>query len=518
MQFNCDYSNFHPDLKDQFGLECFLKLIQIKSTFLSHYKLDILSEQDASERYDQISKCLTRFSPNQLDKIIEYFNQIPNIDYLLDDAKHLTLDQIQCKQLADFCIINKKVCQLEDKYTSSNDSLNNDAMLEILRTHLLKGYSGFKPTNILSELKSSLDNVNLDLQVAVKEYENEIFNSTGLRLYYPYLKEIPYDDQLLDKISDCPLLKYEKKTSILILDYCPTKAMLELQAHRNKSLELYNHEAEQIQSLVNQDLQPYLDTFSNYITKRKHDLLIYSLSFFVRRLDLCVPKFQSNTVKFENARLYALEQNTTCYKPLNLDTDMGTSILFGSNMTGKTSVLKTLYFQFSLMKLGIPLPAKSVTSFYPNNILLNLKSSGSIVKKLSSFGEEIQFWTQDFNENSVILCDELFLNTEPSAGEIISQTIIDYVKTRKLFFMASSHYTNLIHCTDVNLFYMKSILSKDNLDKHSLFEQIPFELAPLKKDDKLSLQNMKNEAFETALCFDIPDEIKNQLLDYMKGQ
>ncbi|MCO4782444.1 MAG: hypothetical protein KC646_08970 [Candidatus Cloacimonetes bacterium] len=518
MKFNCDYSLFHHQLQHDFGFEEFLKSLQIKSTFLANHKLKVLTKSQASLQYQKISTALEHFSKNKLQKIVEYFNQIPNIDYMDSDVSNSSLDQVQCKQLAEFCLLNIKIKQIEESFCKPTVSLNDHDILNILRDNMQDDFLAFKTSNKLSKSKTDLEKCNDRYDSELKRFESEISQKTGLKLYYPYKKEVQFSQSLYESVRQCPHLTSEVKHDLIILDYQPSSELLQIINEKDSFLDNYNLEISKIQSRINALLQPYLIKFSKYLETRKQDLLIYSLSFFCYQSHLCVPKLIDQGLQFNDARMFALAKDNIDYKPLNFESKLGASILFGANMTGKTTVLKTLYFHFCLIQLGLPLPASSVECFFPSEVLLKLKNSGSLTKGLSSFGEEIEFWTQKFEDNAVILCDELFLNTEPSAGELISKVFLDYIKTKNVFFMCSSHYTNLFDLDDIKLFYMKSLANNKSIDRHSLLKQIPFELAPLKKDDKLSLQNMKNEAIEMALCFDIPQSIKDQLKDHLKGQ
>ncbi|PCJ20118.1 MAG: hypothetical protein COB02_05830 [Candidatus Cloacimonadota bacterium] len=516
MQLDFNFNLFHDDAKIELGLQDFLKNIEIPTSFLAHYKLEILNEKKSKIQYKIISDCLNKLPLNTINKLVQYFKEIPNLDYLLSNIDNQSLDQIQLKQLGDFCILDQKVSELENSFPLKK-SIQHQKILSILNQYLQDDFSYFSKSEQIDLLKLEMDNLNQNFQNAISNYEKNILIDTKIKLYYPYKKEIPYEKNLLSQLSQSKFISVSQKDNLIVIDYILPKDIQNLQSKRKNLLKKYQTLIQNKLIEINSKLSPYLSKFNNYIQLKKYRLYIYALCLFSHKSNLCIPTFQNKFILFNNARLFSLEQNTKNYKPLNLSTKSGASILFGANMTGKTSVLKTLYFHFCLMQLAIPLPATKIECFYPTNILLKLKNSGSIQKKMSSFSEEIQFWTQDFQKHSVILCDELFLNTEPSAGEIISKIVIDYIKTKNVFFMASSHYINLFELNDVNLFYMKSLINKNNLDKHKLLEQIPFELAPIKKDDKMCLQTMKNEALELALCFDLPSEIKNKITNILKG-
>ncbi|MCJ8346277.1 hypothetical protein MJH12_12100 [bacterium] len=518
MRLDFDFQQFHSDAKLELGLEDFLKQIEVPTLFLAQLKLNLLDESQCRKQYQEIASCIQKLPRKVIEQILEYYLNISNLDYLLIDAQNRSLDQIQLKQLGDFCMLDQKISQIESQYDfSMSESLDHSSLVNILDHHLRDQFSTFSPVDSMEKVKIELQKCSENFQKKIALYEQEIHDITQLKLYFPYSKEMLYEEKLYKELSQCDLIILSKRDDMMIVDFNLPTQIQEIQSDRKALLDQHQNFVEELLKNINVELSCKLNGFSNYIEQRKYRLYIYALSSFSHKHNLCIPNFDTDQVVFEQARLHSLEKNCQNYKALNLHSKTGASILFGANMTGKTSVLKTLYFQYCLMKLAIPLPAKSVQCFFPKSLLLKLKNSGSIQKKMSSFGEEIQFWTQEFEEQSIILCDELFLNTEAAAGEIISKVIIDYIKKKKLFFMASSHYTNLLDLNDVNLFYMKSLISTKHLDHHDLLGQIPFELAPITKNDKMCFQTMKNEAIQLALCFDLPSEIKDQLTSYLKG-
>ncbi len=226
--------------------------------------------------------------------------------------------------------------------------------------------------------------------------------------------------------------------------------------------------------------------------------------------------------EIKNAVLPVLKtQRKDAYTPLSLDLKKGASVLFGANMTGKTTALKTIYFHLTAIRTGLPVPAEAITLHFPNQVAFHLKSPGDIKKKLSGFGEEIVFFTKEISPGAYFLVDELFQSTDPVNGVKLSQIFLSAFSQKEMIFFCTSHYPDLLNLTDISLYWMKDVdynqKMPDLMAAEDLLSKIPFEIERIYPDNIENVLKNSRTPLAIALHFNLPETIKEKIRDRLKG-
>ena len=154
----------------------------------------------------------------------------------------------------------------------------------------------------------------------------------------------------------------------------------------------------------------------------------------------------------------------TEYFPLNALFNNRMIVISGSNMGGKTVVLKTVAFLQLLTQMGFYVPA----SEYKTTVFENLHYIGDLSYKhsagLSSYGMEIYSFIEAFenkNKKSLYLIDEFAGTTNSFEAEaLISAILHNFSSQQEVYSFLSTHFMNLPEFEHSSFYRMKGLNSE----------------------------------------------------------
>ncbi|MBL6988173.1 MAG: hypothetical protein ISR65_00255 [Bacteriovoracaceae bacterium] len=494
-------------LFDELGFEEFLANFDIPLPIISKVILKPLSCTQGESHFSELTKLRKQFKDNlhSLENIINLSSRLNSLDEVCTAYNNQSLDQVHLYTLAQFIKIDLEI-QAEEKkfFQAHNPCLQIQTVLgQYMGANFNKLLLSQKETNI-QEVTTNLEQ---DLLKEIKKIENEINKQTTLSMIYPYPKEISKQSSLFPSIKTCKLLQVKEDLDCFLVTYNLPAAMEELV----KKIEGYQTEFNKLIDLklteCNKHLHEYLLDFKKYYDLRKKRTYNYALVTCLLKNKLVIPSFD-NVMDFKicEGELPQLKKKAKKhYAPLTISFKGGSNILFGSNMSGKTTILKTLYFHLTLIKMGLPVPAKKLNLKFPKHVGFHLMSSGDIRTNLSSLGDELNFFTQAIPSSSYILIDELFHSTNPVAGVELSKIFIkEFSKKPEVIFFCNTHYPEIISQKNSAIFktsdstpYIPELVASDNLEV-------------VLKDNYKPL--------ELALSFAIPESIKKEIKKYLENK
>lgn len=161
----------------------------------------------------------------------------------------------------------------------------------------------------------------------------------------------------------------------------------------------------------------------------------------------------------------------TDYQPLEARFDTSATVLSGSNMGGKTVVLKTLAFLQLCVQAGLFAPAKRfATRLFERFHYVGEGADREEARGLSGFGFEIQQFKaawNDFGHATLALFDEFARTTNSQEAEaLISAALEDMVGRPALVALFSTHFRGVRRVPGVRFLRMQG-LDRRSLDLQS---------------------------------------------------
>jgi DNA mismatch repair protein MutS2 len=123
-------------------------------------------------------------------------------------------------------------------------------------------------------------------------------------------------------------------------------------------------------------------------------------------------------------------------------------VITGPNTGGKTIALKTVGILLLMARSGLPVPA-SGDSVFPmtTDLLVDIGDEQSIDESLSTFSSHISRIARILeaaDRRCLVLMDELGTGTEPSQGAAIACAVLDDLRQRGAFVLATTHLTDIV--------------------------------------------------------------------------
>lgn len=250
-------------------------------------------------------------------------------------------------------------------------------------------------------------------------------------------------------------------------------------------------------------------------------------------------KFNLKRPSFNNSRIYIrngiflplkslLDDMNAKYFPLTFSFDKRINIIQGSNMGGKTVVLKTVAFLQYLAQIGLFVPADEFNTIIFDKISVIIPDEE--VRGLSSFAYEVNEISEEIKSISqkkvLIISDEFGRTTNVNEGLALVNSLIEYFSKREnIYFFLATHLSGIQKFDDIDFLRMKGF-NKKNYLKYNIDD-----LKDIKQRIKLINRFMDYEivrtsnslvltsdAIEIAHLIGINNEIYNKAKEYLEVQ
>lgn len=202
-------------------------------------------------------------------------------------------------------------------------------------------------------------------------------------------------------------------------------------------------------------LQELSALFYPYVEELKYDVeLIGKLDFifakvrFSRELNAVTPIINDNKeINLINARHPLISKDLVVPISINIGKDFSVLVITGPNTGGKTVTLKTVGLLTCMACSGLNIPADEKSSIYVfDKIFTDIGDDQSISDSLSTFSSHMSSIveiTNNINEDSLVLVDELGSGTDPIEGANLAISILEYFKNSNCITIATTHYQEL---------------------------------------------------------------------------
>jgi len=505
-------------LKEELAFDAYLSLFDLGLPLIPVTILDPMGREAGIAHFESLKGVEAAFAPDTLAELIKVSRQLPLLESLLPHFEGAALQQFHLFELNRFLTVTAELTNLETAFPTAVETHEAlDGLRRVLADHTERGGAALKTDEATAWVKTKLEEVDKNLHLETLAHEKAVEEAIGLRMIYPFPREIQGEGPILEKARTCSLLRVTETGETFRVDHTPGEALAVLAAEK----ETLTHELEtctaSLLAGINAELVPFFEAFFTCYEERKKRCLLYTLVFVKHKEKLAFPEFETGCrLSLTGGLSYALSRKKgKANVPLTIDLDQGANVLYGANMSGKTTVLKTLYFLLTAVRTGLPVPAETITLHYPESVQLLLKSSGDMTKDLSSFGEELHFFSREPQEGAFILADELFLSTDPVNGAELSRIFINNYGERPLIFFCTTHYPKVLELKTPHLFRMLDVEFADEegkaVDLSNLASLMPYRLEKLSSENAASAVRTNRKPLELALCFPLPESIKTSI-------
>ena len=217
--------------------------------------------------------------------------------------------------------------------------------------------------------------------------------------------------------------------------------------------EIYNEVMrieDEIRAELSSKLRPYSEAMSMALNALADVDINIAKSLQMKELGLCFPTISSDNISsykgiFHPEVKSILEKDKREYQKVDIDFGLKPLIIMGSNMGGKTIVLKTLAMCQYLLQFGFGIPATSADMMIYDEIFCLTTDDQSINKGLSSFAAEMKnidavIKASQQNKKILALIDEPARTTNPTEGTALVSSLVKLLQDRAMSLVIVTHY------------------------------------------------------------------------------
>ena len=418
--------------------------------------------------YDSIGKIVSFINENsfEADKIEHHFKRISHLNTL----ERKTFDS------SDVFLVKKLLLNFKSIVKLLNDEIKKDLQINFLSEELLNFLSfdgANKQTFYLSEqyntelaeIRKKIVETDKVLAEIKKERLHEILTQLGLD--FRFRDFMIASESITNNLSSELIYKevYDK-TSLLLKPMHP-KEYFDLHKKREALLLEENRLEQEVLITIAEKIIAEKEQIKNYISKIVLLDTLFAKSRMAIKYKMVAPVLidKKATIEVVNGQYLPLANKCaktgTIYTPLNAEFDNKTCVITGSNMGGKTVLLKTIGFMQLLTQMGFWVPAEKFKTAVFENIHYIGEDLSEKVEGLSSFGFEIYNLTKaikDFGTNTLLLIDEFAKTTNSiEAKAIITAMLKSFSQKETVFSFVSTHFMELPEFEKVSFYKMKGL-------------------------------------------------------------
>ena len=217
--------------------------------------------------------------------------------------------------------------------------------------------------------------------------------------------------------------------------------------------EVYNEVVrieDEIRAALSEKLKPYSESMVSALNALADVDINIAKSLQMKELGLCFPTISSDNISsykgiFHPEVKSILEKEKREYQNVDIDFELKPQIIMGSNMGGKTIVLKTLAMCQYLLQFGFGIPATSADIMIYDEVFCLTTDDQSINKGLSSFAAEMKnidavIKASKQNKKILALIDEPARTTNPTEGTALVSSLVKLLQDKEMSLVIVTHY------------------------------------------------------------------------------
>ena len=316
-----------------------------------------------------------------------------------------------------------KLCNLKDiNHTISR--LATSVVIDDIELYEVKSLA-----LLSADVKNILEKISLDKIIAIPNLDEvvKILDPDGLRIATFYIYD-SYSEELAS------LRKKLKEKDVYQEDIYNEVMRIE----------------DEIRAELSSKLKPYSEAMTSALNALADVDINIAKSLQMKELGLCFPTISSDNISsykgiFHPEVKSILEKEKREYQKVDIDFGLKPLIIMGSNMGGKTIVLKTLAMCQYLLQFGFGIPAASADMMIYDEIFCLTTDDQSINKGLSSFAAEMKnidavIKASQQDKKILALIDEPARTTNPTEGTALVSSLVKLLQDRAMSLVIVTHY------------------------------------------------------------------------------
>lgn len=207
-------------------------------------------------------------------------------------------------------------------------------------------------------------------------------------------------------------------------------------------------EIEKILQILSSSLYGYVEQLNNNLQIVGELDLIFSKAHYGIKYNCVEPILNTKkVVAFYSAKHPLIDEDKVVPIDISIGQDYTSLLITGPNTGGKTVALKTLGLLLLMAYSGIPIPCSERSNIYVfSQIFADIGDNQSIQESLSTFSahmKNIVQITNEANDNSLVLLDELGSGTDPLEGAALAISILSHLNSIGSLVCSTTHYQEL---------------------------------------------------------------------------
>lgn len=404
-----------------------------------------------------------KVTPQIADKVEYHLSRIPHIS--LDvRTSDLRSEIFSVKKfLHNFKVISSLLN--EDSKNSFSLEFHSEKLLTLLGHELNQEETFYLNDSYSSELRIVRQELrDLDNQLAdVKEKRYLLIkNRTGLDFRFHNFLVIEESKVLRDSDSFLYIETYDM-TSVIVKPVLG-KEYFHIHNSRKTLLEKEKAIEQEILIYLKNTIEEEIPQLKSYISGVTSFDVTLAKARLAIRFNCTRPElFEKNTISFIELNFVPLKEkcNKTIrkYTPLTASFDQKNIVVSGSNMGGKSVLLKSIAFSQLLVQYGFFVPAHKISTCLFRSLYVIGKIDEDWDNGLSSFGEEIMNIIEtEIDGKTLFLVDEFARTTNSREAYALNSALLQWFSEKSdVFSFLSTHLDNLPELSNVSFWTMKGL-------------------------------------------------------------
>lgn len=424
-------------------------------------------------KLQEIIDCLTKFPEviSYTGSVLAHFEDISGI---IKAGVKRYYEMHELFEIKQFIYFYKNLCkQLKAKDLTNiipfRDFSDLYTLLDIDGQDSPNFYISTKYSDKYRQLKDKLHKTETVIENEVKQHNQRIIKELDLNCIEEIITVSRMNQKLINKLLDSKYFYIDNENfANVIFKIRRPDFIFEKEREKNQILNELETEADNIIKYLSEKIFEFKEHLILAVEETGFVDLLFAKAIFAKNYKCVIPEIikKDSDLYFQCDQIFniflksELDKLSIPYQCIDISINKKITIVTGSNMGGKTSILKTLGQISFMTQMGIPVPAKSAQVKLFDHIFF----SGPITQEdradLSSFGFEVFTLQNVINTKGKVLylLDEFGRGTNPSEGQALAQSVMRFfAEQNNTVLITATHYTPPDSFSDYTHLQMKGL-------------------------------------------------------------